>query len=225
MRRSTVGPQYFIAGYRWEHKMETLAVIDFETTGLYPQYGDRATEIAVMLVREGEIVDRYQSLMNAGVRIDGFITSLTGITNAMLRKAPTASKVMQEVADFVGETPLVAHNASFDSRFWDAELEHVGRTRRQDFACSMLIARRLLPDAPNHKLGTLMSHAGLPITGAYHRAEADAEMAAHLVVYLEKLLMDRFGLDEVPHELLTRIQKAPKQQVDRCVQRYCEACA
>jgi DNA polymerase-3 subunit epsilon len=106
--------------------METLAVIDFETTGISPRQGDRATEIAVMLVRDGEIVDRYQSLMNAGLRVSGFITALTGITNAMVRAAPPAAKVMREAALFVGRHPLVAHNASFDRSFWDAELERVG---------------------------------------------------------------------------------------------------
>jgi DNA polymerase-3 subunit epsilon len=201
--------------------METLAVIDFETTGLSPLHGDRATEIAVMLVRDGEIVDRFQSLMNAGAYINSFITSLTGITNDMVRAAPPASKVMREAAAFVGDRPLVAHNASFDRRFWDAELERIGCTRRRDFACSMLVARRVLPDAPNHKLGTLVSVLGLPVAGAYHRAGADAEMAAHLTVYLEAQLRSRFRLDEVTHSLLTRIQKTPRWQLQNCVERYC----
>src|SRR5437016_8916597 len=101
--------------------METVAVIDFETTGLSPDLGDRATEIAVILVRDGKIIDRYQSLMNARAWISPFIESYTGITNAMVRSAPSASTVMREVAEFVGGHPLVAHNASFDRRFWDAE--------------------------------------------------------------------------------------------------------
>ncbi len=200
--------------------MDTLAVIDFETTGLYPLDGDRATEIAVMLVRDGEIVDRYQSLMNAGVRVSGFITSLTGITNQMLRTAPPAEQVMREAAAFVGKVPMVAHNASFDRRFWDAELERIGRSRRQDFACSMLVARRVLPEAPDHKLGTLVSYAGLPKCGDFHRAEADAEMTAHLTTYLSSELMQRFGLDAVPHELLMRVQKAPKHRLRACIDGY-----
>ena len=205
--------------------MDTVAVIDFETTGLYPQYGDRATEIAIMLVRDGEIVDRYQSLMNAGVRIDRFITSLTGITNQMIRAAPPTAQVMQEAAAFVGETPLIAHNASFDRGFWDAELARIGLSRSQPFACSMLVARRVMPDAPNHKLGTLIAHAGLPVTGTYHRAEADAEMAAQLTLHLEQQLMQRFGLTAVPHALLARIQKTPKSQLCACVERFCARCA
>ena len=85
--------------------MEVVAVIDFETTGLSPAQGDRATEIAVVLLENGRVVDRYQSLMNAGVRIPAFIEALTGISNAMIRQAPLAANVMREVADFV-----VAHD-------------------------------------------------------------------------------------------------------------------
>ena len=165
--------------------METLAVIDFETTGLSPNEGARATEIAAVVLQDGRIVRHYQSLMNAGVWIPSFITSLTGITNEMVRKAPAAAKVMGEVADFVGDLPLVAHNASFDRKFWDAELALVHRTCQQEFACTMLAARRVYPTAPNHKLGTLAAFARLPATGKAHRAMADAEMTAHLLNQME----------------------------------------
>jgi DNA polymerase-3 subunit epsilon len=200
--------------------VESIVVIDFETTGLSPDYGDRATEIAAVLVRDGKIVDRYHSLMNAGLAIPAFITHLTGITTAMVRNAPPASKVMGEVSDFVGDYPLVAHNASFDRNFWDAELARIRRSRRQEFLCSMLVARRVLPHAPNHKLGTLVEFAGLPVTGRAHRAQADAEMAAHLTLYLEQELKRRFHLKAVPCELLSRIQKTPASQLQQCVDRF-----
>jgi DNA polymerase-3 subunit epsilon len=63
--------------------METVAVLEFETTGLSPNMGDRATEIAITLVRDGQVVDRFQSLMNAGRWIPGEVTALTGITNGL----------------------------------------------------------------------------------------------------------------------------------------------
>jgi DNA polymerase-3 subunit epsilon len=200
--------------------VEIVAVIDFETTGLSPVQGDRATEIAAVIMEDGKIVDRYQSLMNAGVRIPSYIEALTGISDAMIRKAPTAARVMQEVADFVGDYPLVAHNAAFDSKFWDAELALVGRGRRQEFACSMLVARRLFPAAPSHKLGVLVEFAKLPVAGRYHRALADAEMAASLLARLEDELRGRFKIDEVSHELMRRIQRAPKHQLARCLESY-----
>jgi len=191
--------------------METLAVIDFETTGLSVAMGDRATEVAAVLVRDGAVIGRYQSLMNSGVAVPPYIEALTGISNAMLRTAPPAATVMREIADFVQDYPLVAHNASFDKRFWDAELERAGRRRRQEFACSMLVARRVLPQAPSHKLGVLMEFAGLPALGQYHRALADAEMTAQLLVYMQDLVCRRYRLGQVSHALWLHIQKLPRQ--------------
>ncbi|MBK1720703.1 exonuclease domain-containing protein [Thiocystis violacea] len=200
--------------------MDTIAVIDFETTGLSPAEGDRATEIAAVLVRDGQIVDRYESLMNAGQRVPPFIEQLTGITTAMVRRAPPAEQVMTEVAAFVGNSPLVAHNAAFDSKFWDAELGRIGRKRGQAFICTLLLARRVLPQAPSYKLGALVESAGLPTAARAHRALADAEMAAHLMLYLERELIQRFRLNAVSHDLLGRIQKTPKSQLHGCVTRY-----
>ncbi len=200
--------------------MDTVAVIDFETTGISPDAGARATEIAAVLVRDGRVVDRYQSLMNAGAWVPPFIEELTGITNEMVRAAPPAARVMREVADFVGAHPLVAHNASFDRRFWDAELARVRRSRQQEFACTMLLARRIYPHAPNHKLGTLVRFAGLPVAGRSHRAMADAEMAASLLSKLEEELVRRFALGAVTHELLRVIQGAARGELGGCVARF-----
>jgi DNA polymerase-3 subunit epsilon len=127
---------------------------------------------------------------------------------------------MAEVADFVGTIPLVDHNAGFDSRFWDAELSRICRRRSQSFVCSMLLAKRLMPEAASYKLGSLVALAGLPSTGQAHRALADAEMAAHLTLYLERELQRRFGLATVTLALLERIQTVPKSGLQKCVERY-----
>jgi len=203
--------------------METLAVIDFETTGLSPAMGARATEIAVVLIRGGVIVDRYQSLMNAGVYVSGFIEQLTGISNAMVRNAPSAAEVMAAAADFIGDTPMVAHNASFDRKFWDAELGRIQRRRSQNFACSMKVARRLFPESPNHKLGTLVQYLGLPDSGVHHRAMADAEMTAYLVVRMQAELMQRFGLNHVLHKHLCTIQSASSVKLEATMKRLQKA--
>jgi DNA polymerase-3 subunit epsilon len=199
--------------------MDTVAFIDFETTGLSPDMGDRATEVAIVIVDNGKIADRYQSLMNAGVRIPAFIESLTGISNAMIRKAPPAAEVMHELAEFVGDVPLVAHNASFDSKFLDAEWSRINRHRRQEFACSMLLARRIYPAAPDHKLGTLVSHLKLPSAARHHRALADAEMTAHLWVKMVSDIKQKYGMSAVPHDFLCTLQKVPKTQINRCIER------
>ena len=200
--------------------MERIAVIDFETTGLSPSSSCRATEIAVVILEQGRIVERYQSLMNTGVRVPGFIEQLTGISSAMLRTAPPAERVMNEVNEFVGITPLVAHNAAFDQKFWDFEMGRIKRTRLQNFACSLLLARRLMPAAPNHKLGTLTAFADLPHTGQAHRAMADAEMAANLTAYLTEQLRQQHGLKALDHDLLCKLQKVPAAKINEHLKRY-----
>ncbi|WP_434634932.1 3'-5' exonuclease [Chromobacterium sp. CV08] len=192
---------------------QRIAVIDFETNGASPGPDCRATEIGVAMVEDGRVVDRFQSLMNAGVWVPPMIERLTGISNAMLRDAPPAGQVMAEAARFVGDAPLVAHNAGFDRKFWDYELAQLGLARRQEFACTVLLSRRLLPQAPDHKLGTLARWAGLPDTGRAHRALADAEMAAQLWLFLGDTLDRQFQLPGIDHALLCKLQKVAAAKV------------
>lgn len=198
---------------------DSIAVLDFETTGMSPAQQARATEIGVVIVEDGQIVARYQSLMNSGAWVPPFIEQLTGISNAMLRTAPPAAQVMQEVAAFVGDRPLLAHNASFDQKFWDAELALIRRQRVQPFACSLLLSRRLLPMAPSHKLGNLNRWAGLPDTGQAHRALADAEMAANLTCFMAALLRERHGIADISHELLCNLQRVPAAKMSQALQK------
>ncbi len=200
--------------------MSRIAVIDFETTGISPTMGDRATEVAIVITEQGRVVDRYQSLMNAGVRIPSFITQLTGITNAMIETAPPADTVMREAARFVGEVPMVAHNAAFDRRFWTAELERAGAQAPQPFACTVLLSRRLYPEAPSHKLGSLVDFFRLPRTGQAHRALADAEMAAELLGRIQHDLRANHGVDEPDHGFLMALQRCTRAALPRFIQTH-----
>lgn len=192
---------------------QTLAVLDFETSGMSPNQGDRAIEVGAVLLRDGQIVDRFQSLMNPGFPVDGFIQDFTGISNAMLCKAPENATVMAEFAEFIGDCPLVAHNASFDQRFLAAELQQIGCRQPLNFACSMLIARRIYPEAPNHKLATLVSYKQLPTEGQFHRALADAEMTAQLWLRMLEDMQEAYGFRQMPFELLQKLGKVAKKQV------------
>ena len=193
--------------------MSAFAVIDFETTGISPDFGDRATEVAIVVMEGDRVVDRFQSLMNAGVRIPSFITQLTGISNAMVAAAPDAAAVMAKASRFVGSTPLVAHNAAFDRKFWAAELARAGLPAPQPFACTLLISRRLYPQAPNHKLGSLVDYHRLPRTGAAHRALADAEMVAALLDRILHDLRTRYSIAKPDHALLMALQRTGKAAV------------
>ncbi len=107
---------------------ENLIVLDFETTGMSPEKGDRVIEIGAVLLRESQIVDRFQSLVNPGFLITREIESITGITNLMLSDAPPAAEVMERFIKFIGTYPLAAHNASFDQKFLVSELDLFGKT-------------------------------------------------------------------------------------------------
>ena len=202
--------------------MPRTAVIDFETTGISPNCGDRATEVAIVLLEGGRVVDRFQSLMNAGVRIPAFITQLTGITNAMVAGAPEAAQVMAQASRFVGSAPLVAHNAAFDRKFWQAELARAGLPAPQPFICTLLLSRRLYPQAPNHQLGTLVDYHRLPRTGQAHRALADAEMAAELLGQIRSDLRTRHGVASPGHALLMALQRCAKPAVGAFMARHAD---
>ena len=190
-----------------------IIVIDFETTGLSPHYGDRTIEVGAVHVANNRIVDQYQSLMNPEVRISNFIADYTGITNKMLSKAPKIKEVMEQLRSFIGHLPLVAHNASFDSRFLDSEMDRLNHKRDNEFACSMLTARRLYPDAPNHKLETLVQYKRIVTDGTHHRALADATMTAHLWINMITDIKEMYELPEVPFTLMQRLGKVPKKKV------------
>ena len=203
--------------------MSCIAVIDFETTGLSPAMGDRATEVAIVLLENGRVVDRFQSLMNAGVHIPAFITSLTGISNAMVAAAPDAADVMLDACRFVATAPMVAHNAAFDRKFWEAELARAGAAAPQAFACTLLVSRRLYPQAPSHKLGVLVDYHRLPKTGRAHRAMADAEMAAALLGQIQHDLRNRHGVVRPDHALLVALQRCAKPAVSALMARHAGA--
>ena len=200
--------------------MTRIAVIDFETTGLSPAMGDRATEVAIVMLEGGKVVGCFQSLINAGVRISSFIEAFTGISNDMVTAAPPAAEVMAAASRFVGNAPMVAHNASFDRRYWTAELARLDLPAPQPFACTVLLSRRLYPQARSHSLGAMATLHQLPSAGRAHRAMADAEMAAALLARIQSDLCQRFDLPQALHPLLMKIQSSPKHAMAGAIEKY-----
>ena len=190
-----------------------LIVLDFETNGLSPQYGGRAIEIGAVLIEGPGIIGRFQSLMNPGCRISPFIEAYTGITNEMVAAAPPCEEVMEQFAEFIGDLPLVAHNASFDRSFLDSELGFINRPRNNRMACSMLAARRVFPDAPNHRLATLVRYCGIRTDGVFHRALADAEMTGRLWLAMLEEIRTGYGIDDLSFDALCGLCRTPKAKV------------
>lgn len=202
------------------HPADSVVVFDFETTGLSPDMGDRAIEIGAVLIERGCITDRFQQVMNPGVRIPLFIENLTGITNAMAKEARSNNLVMTEFYEFIAGHNLVAHNASFDERFLRAEFKRIKKYFSSGIACSLLAARRIFQQAPNHQLATLAAYKNLPSDGVYHRALADAEVTAHLWLSLLAELHEQQGLSGLSFGFMYQLTKTPKHQLRLLYSKY-----
>lgn len=198
----------------------TVVVLDFETTGLSPRQGARSIEIGAVRIVNGQIRDRFQRLMNPGFRINRFIENYTGISNAMLRQAPPCAEIMAEFAEFIAQDNLVAHNAAFDQRFLEAELDRIQRSKPLNFACSMLLARRLCPEAPNHKLGSLVAFKQLPSSGVFHRALADAEMTAELWLSLLGDLQRQYRIENPSFALMQALARQPRARIPEFLRQW-----
>ncbi|MET0265222.1 MAG: 3'-5' exonuclease [Duganella sp.] len=193
---------------------QPIVMLDFETTGLSPAMGDRITEVAALRIVGGEVVERYVSLVNCGVRIPAFITGLTGITQAMVDHAPPVNEVMPQLLDFIGSDALSAHNASFDEKFLLAEAAAQQLdARHQSLVCSLKLSRRVFPNLASYKLGNLSAQLGIRFRSAAHRAESDAEVAAQVLIHIGRHIASTYGIAAVNPALLTAVNKLAAAKV------------
>lgn len=189
-------------------------MLDFETTGLSPAYGDRLTEVAALRIVGDKVVERYVSLVNCNVRIPSFISDLTGITQKMVNQAPRDTVVIPELLRFIGNDILAAHNASFDVKFLQAESTRLGLVSlHQDLICSLKLSRRIFPGLTSYKLTSLSSTLGIKFSSRAHRAEADAEAAAELLIYIGKYLHRNYSLTGLNPQIFAEINKLTAAKV------------
>jgi len=167
------------------HAEDRFAAIDFETTGFSPAKGDRAIEVAAVLVEGGRVSDCYHTLINPARPIPSFVQELTGISNSMVEAAPSAAFAMRQVYDFVGNMKLVAHYASFDRRFWEFECTAAGLMVEREWVCTRNLCRRVYPWDGGYRLATLAERFGLPIRRS-HRALDDARVTASLFLKIQE---------------------------------------
>ncbi|MES2538836.1 MAG: 3'-5' exonuclease [Pseudomonadota bacterium] len=190
-------------------------MLDFETTGLSPDQGARITEVAALRIVGGRIVDRFVSLVNCNVRVPSFITELTGITQAMVNAAPAAATVVPELLRFIGTDSLSAHNASFDARFLLAESARLGLApAHARMICSLKLSRRVYPGLRSYKLGLLAPALGIRFSGAAHRAEADAEVSAHLLLHIGEHLGRTYRMGSIDPDLLEAVNRLSAAKVE-----------
>ena len=178
----------------------TFVVVDVETTGM-SAIDDRITEIAMMKVQDGTLIDEFSTLINPLLTIPAYITSMTGIDNVMVQDAPTAREVVPFIAEFLGDAVFVAHNASFD---WGFVSQTARRERgielRNSLLCTVKLSGRILPQLPSKSLGPVAEHLNIKIPER-HRASGDAYATALVLVKYLSYLQRKEGLKTVEEVL------------------------
>jgi DNA polymerase-3 subunit epsilon len=174
---------------------EEWVVVDLETTGGSPKRGHRVTEVAAVAVSRGRISGTWCTLVNPDRRIPGMITSLTGISEAMVAAAPRFHQVAERVWAEIQGRVFVAHNAPFDWRFMSHEMvQATGMAPAGRTLCTVRLARKLLPELPSRGLDALANYFGVEIEHR-HRALDDAVATAHVLIRLIEMLEDRGAED------------------------------
>jgi len=162
----------------------SYVVVDTETTGMRAWHGDRVTEIAAVVVRNGVICERFETLVNPERPIPRMITALTHIDASMVRNAPVFADVCDELLRVLEGHVFVAHNVEFDWRFLSAELVRArGRRLVGRKLCTVRLARRVLPYLRSRRLDSLARYYDIHIVDR-HRAGGDAHATAHVLLRL-----------------------------------------
>ncbi|MBS5651962.1 MAG: exonuclease [Eubacterium sp.] len=166
-------------------------VIDVETTGLDPTYCE-IIELSAIKYVGGVAADRFTSLVKPTDPIDDYISKLTGITNEMLETAPSPAVVLPDFSMFISDSVLVGYNVNFDINFLYDNLLPLGVTLSNSFVDVLRIARRVLPDLPNHKLITVADFFGIS-PDISHRALADCETCNNCYSKLQAVIIEKYG--------------------------------
>ncbi len=212
----------FLKEYSSAISMNELVILDFETTGLSPEYA-RVIEVGAIVIKEQKVIANISQLLDPGFSIPHFITDLTGITNKMVRDQPTPEKFMPILKKFIGDKEIIAHNASFDQKFLNAEMKNIGENIKNKFLCTLKLSRRLIA-APDHKLTTLKSYLkfNIPKEHQSHRALNDVMVTFALWLHLKKHVTDRIKTTP-DFNFFSKLIRQPKKNVINFLNTYATA--
>lgn len=174
---------------------ETYVVFDLETTGLYPNSGDSIIEIGAVKIKDGKIIDRYDELVNPGKILSDEIVKITGINNEMLKGKRIEEECIKDFIKWIGDLPLVAHNAKFDISFVDMAFTKYNLGSLTNIVIDTLGLSRYLESSQRyHNLATLVKRYNIPWDeDKHHRADYDSEGTALIFdKMLRKLEINNF---------------------------------
>ena len=167
---------------------QPYVVVDIETTGGNSAY-HRITEVGMVKMVAGEVVDTYQTLINPNRRIPASITRLTGISEEMVADAPYFEEVAEAIAQFSEDAVFVAHNVNFDYGFIKQEFARLEQTFRRPKLCTVREMRKVFPGLPSYSLANLTRHFDISME-RHHRALSDAKAAATLLNLIHEKMSD-----------------------------------
>ena len=168
---------------------DEFVCFDIETTGLKVDR-EAITEIGAVVLKNGEIAERFQTFVNPNRRLTPEIIGLTGITDEMLKDAPQLKEALTDFLKFVNGRPLAAHNAEFDIGFIRAGCKKVGLDFEPTYVDSLILAQNLLPELSKYKLDIVAEHLDLPAFN-HHRASDDAATVGYMLIPFWKMLHER----------------------------------
>jgi len=168
---------------------QPFVVLDIETTGLDAKK-DKITEIGAVKIIGKEIVEEFQTFVNPEIPIPAQITELTGITNEMVKDAPTIEEALIKFREFCGDAALVAHNAPFDIGFIREKASPIGWEINNPIVDTLTLSRELLKDLKRHKLDVVAKHLGIKLEN-HHRANDDARATGEILIKLIDILEDK----------------------------------
>lgn len=165
------------------------AIVDIETTGGHAN-ANGITEIAIRIHDGTKVTERFETLINPGIKIPIFIRTLTGITDEMVERAPSFSEVASRIHSLLQGRIFVAHNVNFDYSFLRHHLHAAGFNLQSRKLCTVRLGRKILPGLPSYSLGKFCSHLGI-VNTSRHRAGGDAEATA--ILFSRLLEADKEG--------------------------------
>ena len=178
-------------------------IFGLETTGFSPET-DAVVELSALKVRDGEIVDEFSTLINPEMHIPYTVSSINGITDDLVKEAPTMETVIKQFIGFIGDDVLLGHNIKrFDLKFIQCDaLRFVGKTITNDYVDTLIVAQRYLPDISSLSLEALSDHYEISYLGA-HRALTDCN--------INKQVYDCLGNEIAnPSEAAKEIKSCPR---------------
>ncbi len=193
----------------------TFVVFDIETTGFSSEQ-DRIIEIGAVKIENGQVIDRFNELINPKISIPYKITELTSISNDMVKDCKTIEDVLPRFLDFVGDSVVVAHNAEFDTGFIKSKCRNIGLKFKNGIIDTLPLARFLFPQLKKHKLNVICDHLKISLEN-HHRAVDDAKATGDILLKCFDMLKEKDlnSLEQINKEYLKSfdIKKAPTYHV------------